>query len=133
MNTVRVGFGISFVLSYTIIIFEARHNVDLLVHGHIPYSFRRYLKLNIVLVSLTATVGILAPNIDVVLGLVGSTCSPMMMFVLPALFGLCSDNRSWLHPAKRGALLLFIFGSALIPTCTIIWAACDVAKAGWCG
>ena len=46
---------------------------------HKPYDFKRYLAWNIGIVAVTVTVGILAPGIDVVLGLVGSTCSPLMM------------------------------------------------------
>ena len=75
MDIVRVGFGLSFTFSYPIILFEARHNLDMLVFGDQPYSFKRYLCWNIGIVSLTLTAGILASGIDVVLGLVGSTCS----------------------------------------------------------
>ena len=129
---VRCGFGLSFVLSYPVIIFEARANIDLLLFGAVPYDFWRSFKLNVALVGITTLVGILAPTIDVVLGLVGSTCSPTMMFVLPALFGLKADDRPWTSPDKRPALGLLIFGCALIPVCSMVWALCDVAKMSFC-
>ena len=132
MDSVRSGFGISFVLSYPVIIFEARSNIDLLLFGQRPYCFWRYFKLNVALVGLTTLVGILAPSIDVVLGLVGSTCSPTMMFVLPALFGLKADDEPWTAPAKRPALALLVFGCTLIPVCTTVWALCDVAHMSFC-
>jgi hypothetical protein len=44
----------------------------------------------------------------------------MMMFVLPALFGLYEDETPWTSPRKRPALCLFIFGCALIPICTTV-------------
>jgi amino acid permease len=122
MDIVRVGFGLSFTFSYPIILFEARHNLDMLVFGDQPYSFKRYLCWNIGIVSLTLTVGILAPGIDVVLGLVGSTCSPMMVFVLPALFYLYSDEDPWSTGRKIPATMLLCWGVVLIPTCTAIWA-----------
>ena len=31
MDIVRVGFGFSFTLSYPVVLFEARHNLDMLV------------------------------------------------------------------------------------------------------
>jgi hypothetical protein len=97
MDSVRSGFGISFVLSYPVIIFEARSNIDLLLFGQRPYCFWRYFKLNVALVGLTTLVGILAPSIDVVLGLVGSTCSPTMCSCCPR----CSDSRRTTSPGQR--------------------------------
>lgn len=122
MNVVRVGFGLSFTFSYPIILFEARHNLDMLVFGDQPYTFKRYLGWNIGIVAITTTVGILAPGIEVVLGLVGSTCSPMMVFVMPALFYLYSDEDPWTNQRKVFAVMLLCWGAVLIPICTAVWA-----------
>jgi amino acid permease len=123
MDIVRTGFGLSFTFSYPIVLFEARHNLDMLIFGDDkPYSFNRYLGWNIGIVSLTTMVGILAPGIEVVLGLVGSTCSPMMVFVMPALFYLYTDEDSWYSGRKLPAFCLLCWGCALIPCCTAVWA-----------
>lgn len=121
MNVVRVGFGLSFTFSYPVVLFEARHNLDMLVFGDQPYSFQRYLGWNVGIVVITTTVGILAPGIEVVLGLVGSTCSPMMVFVLPALFYLYSDDDPWTTQRKVPAVMLLCWGIVLIPVCTAVW------------
>jgi amino acid permease len=102
-----------------------------------PYAFKRYLGWNIGIVTFTVTLGILASGIDLVLGLVGSTCSPMMMFVMPAAFylgALRKQQLASLHEDEEVqslssffwdelyAFLLLCWGLALIPCCTAVWA-----------
>ena len=138
MNIVRVGFGISMILSFPLMIWEARHNLDVLLFTssessnktRTKYSFRRFMVLNVLLLSIQTTVAILAPGIGPVIEFIGSTCSPLMMYILPALFVLKSSGnanstvtgyKSWLKREYAGELLLLLIGVILIPLCMFIW------------
>ena len=60
MNIVRVGFGISMILSFPLMIWEARHNLDVLLFTSSKssnkkrkkYSFKRFMLLNVLLLIL---------------------------------------------------------------------------------
>lgn len=131
MDVVRLGFGASLVFSYPIVLWEARKNLDVLIFGKLPYKFKRYLVLNISIISCTTLIGVVAPGIDSVLGLVGSTCSPMMVFILPSLFYLesyrinyTSSNTLWCREVLASqwkATTLLVFGTTLIPVCITAW------------
>ena len=74
MDIARVGFGISFILSFPLMVWEARHNIDTLAFGKRPFSWRRHFLVTAFVVGLSCTIGIVAGNIGIVLELVGSTC-----------------------------------------------------------
>ena len=84
--------------------------------------------LNAAIVCVTGTVGVATDKIETVLGFVGSTCSPMMIYVLPPLLFL--QSRKFMNPAElqasasdaKGAYMLLIFGIVLIPLCVTLWA-----------
>lgn len=88
MDAVRTGFGASMVLSFPLMVWEARHNLDVLIFGERPYAFWRNFGLNLAIVSVTGAVGMSVSELDQVLTVVGSTCSPLMVYILPALFYL---------------------------------------------
>ena len=138
MNIVRVGFGISMILSFPLMIWEARHNLDVLLFTSSKssnkkrkkYSFKRFMLLNVILLTIQTTVAILAPGIAPVIELIGSTCSPLMMYILPALFVLKSSGnatnantgmKSWCKKEFAGELILLFIGLTLIPLCLFIW------------
>lgn len=128
VDIISVGFGLAIIFSYPVVVWEARRNIQHLVFGDKEFSFDKYVMLNLVIVSITATVGILAAQIEVVLGLVGSTCSPMMIYVLPPLLYL--KSREFVKPSElpeykkrdAGAYLLLVFGLSVIPLCIVVWA-----------
>lgn len=122
MDVVRVGFGIALIFSYPVVVWEARRNLTTLIFGDMPYSFTRNFIMNLGIVAITTTVGVVAPGVESVLGVVGSTCSPMMMFVCPAAFYLRAEDGAWTAPHKLPALGLLIYGCVLIPVCTTVWA-----------
>jgi sodium-coupled neutral amino acid transporter 11 len=94
VDVVRLAFGLALVLSYPIVVWEARHNiVEILFNGRDMRQWE-HVGLNLVIVTATTAIGILAPDIEVVLKLVGSTCSPLMVFVLPSLFYLRATERN---------------------------------------
>jgi len=128
MDVVSVGFGLAIIFSYPVVVWEARRNIQHLVFGDAEFSFGRYVLLNASIVIVTGTIGVAAKQIETVLGIVGSTCSPMMIYVLPPLLFL--EARKFMNPAElqetsadaRGAYALLIFGVVLIPLCVVLWA-----------
>ena len=123
MDLVRCGFGLSCCLSYPLMVWEARHNIDLLAFGERPYKVWRPLGLTVSILTLALVVGMNASGIETVLELVGSTCSPCMVFILPALFYLKSqeDLGPWLQRRNLPALGLLAWGCLLVPASLFIW------------
>ena len=127
MNIVRAGFGVSMVLSFPLMIWEARHNVDVLLfakegtQSKLSYNFYRFLGLNIGLLTLITSTAVAAPGVSPVIELIGSTCSPIMMYVLPAMFLLQSQTTKWLRRENAKPLCLLFTGALLIPLCVFVW------------
>ena len=124
MDVVRTGFGIACVLSYPLMVWEARHNIDVLLFGNRPYAFWRNFCLNLGILSACGAIGMLVQDLDVVLGFVGSTCSPLMVFVLPALFYLIPSAKETRLPtfvcANAKVIFMLSWGVFLIPAC-LFW------------
>ena len=108
-------------------VWEARHNLDTLVFGRRPYKFSRHFAVTAFVVGLSCTIGILAPNIQIVLELVGSTCSPIMVYILPGLFFVKAMGGPVLTRKNAPALALIALGCTLIPLCLFIWVLKYVA------
>ena len=106
MDVSRVGYGVAVVLSYPIMLFELRHIVRLLSCGeHTPpvprlslsdaengQALRRAerkercvdLAVNLMVIVPCTVVALLVSNVDVVFGLIGSTMSPAIIFIMPS-------------------------------------------------
>mgnify|MGYP006979927357 CR=1 FL=1 len=130
-------------------VYEARRNLGFLccskhlddtgTLGCVPNFF-----LNLCIVGGTATVGIVIPlfttaALNFIIDFVGSTCSPTMVFVLPALFFLKATSGNDNFCCHRViAYILLIFGVLVIPICLTLWAlgiACSAQGANaseWC-
>ena len=106
-DIVRVGFAMSFVLSFPLILWEAREGVEelffsswlerpvnILGRAYSSSGLRRH-AINISIVSVCTAVGIIVPTITQVLTFVGATTSPMMVFILPPLFFLKVDGSEY--------------------------------------
>jgi len=128
-DVVRIGFGISLVFSYPIVVWEARENIREIVYGNdTPYSLKRHVCLNLAIITCTSIVGIVVQDIEMVLGLVGATCSPMMVYVLPPLFFLNSGAAVANGPRHvLAAKVMMYTGAVLIPGCVVVWCL-NVAK-----
>lgn len=136
IDVVRVGFGLALIFSYPVVVFEARRNLGFLCCSRRLDKLTGLLStmdnffLNLAIVGGTAAVGIGIPFVtttalDFVIDFVGSTCSPTMVFILPALFFLKATHGK--KPLdKYGcdrtvAYLLLIFGCLLVPVCLVLW------------
>ena len=122
MNIVRVGFGLSMVLSFPLMIWEVRHNLNELLFGGSDLVFGyRFVIFNIVLLILTTTIAIAAPGVGPVIELIGSTCSPLMVYILPALFFLHAKPGKMLRRENLAPLTLLTVGVVMIPVCLFMW------------
>lgn len=120
MDAVRLGFGISLVFTYPIVVWEARHCLSEILFGHHP-SYKQFFGLNAVIVLATTVVGMFASGIDEVLGIVGSTCSPMLVFILPTAFFLKAHPAPLISWKKMPSLIILVVGILLVPVCVTLW------------
>lgn len=90
MDVLRVGFGLALIFSFPVIIYEAREGIVHLFFQHSPsaHTPRFHFLLNLAMVSFACLIGILVPQIDTIFGIVGSTATPMIVFILPAALWL---------------------------------------------
>ena len=90
------------------------------VHSATRDSFRVHALLSIGLVILTSMIGAAVTNLEVVFGLVGSTCTPVIAYVLPALVyiksGAAAKNQDEILPRLTLGVGLF-----LIPFGLTVW------------
>jgi amino acid permease len=88
IDILRIGFALAIVFSFPIIIWEAKRGLEKQIWGlGLEYSLRRALLLNFALVTFCVILGALIPAsaLGLPLGFVGSTCSPLIMFILPCM------------------------------------------------
>lgn len=123
MDLLRAGFGVALVFSYPVIVYEARHSLDDLLFPGCPQTTARHVALNVGLVAVTCTLGIVLPKIEVVFSLVGSTCSPIVVFILPALFYLKASPAPAASTEKVPAWLVLAYGVLCIPISVGTWAS----------
>ena len=86
------------------------------------------------IVGCTLLVGMFLPTIGVPLGLIGSTCSPLIVFILPCLIFQAMDDKGMLKEPgitdsfrMRVKVVLYL-GYFLIPLSTIVWLLSLIGK-----
>ncbi|KAE8573627.1 hypothetical protein A483_HHAL012046, partial [Halyomorpha halys] len=115
-DVIKIGFLMSVAVSFPLVIFPCRASIHSLLFSkgyehaqtgsaHIPES--RFQCITLVIVTLSLVIGLLIPNIELVLGLVGSTIGVVICVVIPAVIfiSLSSKNNNERLLAK---LLVFI-------------------------
>lgn len=121
MDILRVGYGVSLILSYPVMLFELRHVLEKYAVGEDqPYSMRRHLAINTCVIALCTFVAIKVKSVGTMFGLIGSTTSPAIVFILPAFFYLKLRPDGQMRPF---AWILGTIGIALIPLCLYSWAS----------
>lgn len=99
---IKLGFVFSLAFSFPLVIFPCRASLNSLlfrrVHTHEPsinyLSESRFRCLTIAIVSISLTIGILVPNIEFVLGIVGSTIGVMICLIFPAVFFISINSKN---------------------------------------
>ncbi|XP_015190425.1 PREDICTED: putative sodium-coupled neutral amino acid transporter 10 [Polistes dominula] len=100
-DMIKMGFFFSVAFSFPLVIFPCRASLNSLlfrrVHTHEPSMNYmpevRFRCLTIAIVSFSVITGILMPNIEFVLGLVGSTIGVMICLMFPAAFFISMSNK----------------------------------------
>jgi len=120
MDILRVGYGISLILSYPVMLFELRHILEKYAVGDdADYSLKRHLIVNFVVISVCTAVAINVQSVGTMFGLIGSTTSPCIVFILPSVFylKLRPDGK-----ARPFAWILGAVGIILVPVSLWAWA-----------
>ncbi|XP_068976096.1 putative sodium-coupled neutral amino acid transporter 10 [Bombus flavifrons] len=98
---IKMGFVFSIAFSFPLVIFPCRASLNSLlfrrVYAHEPsinyLPETRFRCLTIIIVTVSLITGILIPNIEFVLGLVGSTIGVMICLILPAIFFISISSK----------------------------------------
>ncbi|XP_011639817.1 putative sodium-coupled neutral amino acid transporter 10 [Pogonomyrmex barbatus] len=99
---IKLGFVFSVAFSFPLVIFPCRASLNSLlfrrVYTHEPsvnyLPESRFRCLTIVIVSISLLIGILVPNIEFVLGIVGSTIGVMICLIFPAVFFVSISSKN---------------------------------------
>ncbi|KAL6434652.1 hypothetical protein ACFW04_006177 [Cataglyphis niger] len=99
---IKLGFVFSVAFSFPLVIFPCRASLNSLlfrrVYTHEPsinyLSEFRFRCLTVAIVSISLTIGILVPNIEFVLGIVGSTIGVMICLIFPAVFFISINSKN---------------------------------------
>ncbi|CAH1397663.1 unnamed protein product [Nezara viridula] len=102
-EVIKIGFLMSVAVSFPLVIFPCRASIHSLFFSkgyehaqtgsaHIPES--RFQCITLVIVTLSLVIGLLIPNIELVLGLVGSTIGVVICVVIPAVIFVSLSSKS---------------------------------------
>ncbi|XP_054285558.1 putative sodium-coupled neutral amino acid transporter 10 isoform X2 [Macrosteles quadrilineatus] len=119
-EVIKMGFVLSVAVSFPLVIFPCRaslhsllfrrgippHHELLSVSNHMPEL--RFKCITIVIVAIALVSGLLIPNIELVLGLVGSTIGVLICVIIPATFFLCLTTKN--NNERLLAQILFVTG-----------------------
>lgn len=94
------------------------------VHGHAETSWAIHFLLNVLIVGGTTLLGVRMPTVLAPLDLIGGTCSPLIVFILPAkiFLGIESLSHQGDQSKRLPATVMMYIGVALIPITTVVTA-----------
>ncbi|KAG8274062.1 putative sodium-coupled neutral amino acid transporter 10 isoform X2 [Homalodisca vitripennis] len=127
-EVIKMGFVLSIAVSFPLVIFPCRASLhSLLFRRGIPphqellsvtnhMTEGRFKCLTFAIVAVSLVTGILIPNIELVLGLVGSTIGVLICIMMPATLFLClttrqNNERLLAQVLWVGGLLIMVLGS----------------------
>lgn len=120
-NVLKLLYGIALSFAYPIVIWEARENVKLMfVDKEKHHLFRVHALLSIALVFVTLAVGSVINDLSIVFGFIGSTCTPIIAYILPSAVYMRSGAAKH-HEDERLPQFAFAFGLAVIPFGLTMW------------
>nr|XP_006813940.1 PREDICTED: putative sodium-coupled neutral amino acid transporter 10-like [Saccoglossus kowalevskii] len=139
-DLLKLGFVVSVVLSFPMMIFPCRASINTLLsgsegvslenpgggHEHIPSN--RFKGITVFIVILTLIIGIAIPNVETILGLTGATTGIMIGFIFPAtMFLKCLPK----GPGVKSAQLVLFLGIIIMfaSTYSTLMSRPDVSQA----
>ena len=130
MNVLRVGFGISFLLTFPLICWEVRATLDKIIFGDRPWTFRRHAGLSMGIVAACLIIGLSIKTVGQILDIIGSVFTPIMAFVMPGLFYIKSGAAK-ADGNTRKAWLVAGVGLFLVPACFVVWLLSEMKVKGF--
>ncbi|XP_019886701.1 putative sodium-coupled neutral amino acid transporter 10 isoform X2 [Ooceraea biroi] len=96
---IKLGFVFSLAFSFPLVIFPCRASLNSLLFRRVcvhtlQSKESRFRCLTIAIVAISLVIGILVPNIEFVLGIVGSTIGVMICLIFPAAFFVSISSRN---------------------------------------
>ena len=85
-----------------------------------PQKCGRHFLLTAATVGLAMVLAMYLPNIQVVFGILGSTCSAFVCYIVPAMFVLKTEEGPWYGSNKIMPTILMIGGAITGIVCTAI-------------
>ena len=85
-----------------------------------PQKCGRHFLLTAAIVGLAMVLAMYLPNIQVVFGILGSTCSAFVCYIVPAMFVLKTEEGPWYGSNKIMPTILMIGGAITGIVCTAI-------------
>lgn len=122
---IKLGFIITVAISFPLCLFPCRTSLHSLLfkqgvsHHDIGVNFipdRHFRALTISLVSITIGIAIMLPNIEFVLGIIGSTIGTMVCLILPAIIFVHGTNKNSAEKLKAQCVMLV--GMFILVACT---------------
>ncbi|CAK4072499.1 unnamed protein product [Aphanomyces euteiches] len=111
----RAAITFTVAVAYPLNIFPCRFSLDMMFFAQAKESLVRHVIVSTSLVALSLLLAIFCPNINVIFGIIGGTCSSVVCFCFPAAFILKLEPGPLLSREKLGPLCLFV-GAAVIGT-----------------
>lgn len=134
-DVIKMGFVLSVAVSFPLAIFPCRASLFSLLykrvqmhHHEAPSSYipeTRFKCLTISIISVSLAVGLLIPNIELVLGLVGSTIGVLICVMFPAVAFICISTKSSQERLLAQALVFIGVLILVLGTYATLYAASE--------
>jgi amino acid permease len=112
VDILLITTAVSIVLSFPVILWPARVSADRLFFLDRPYSYLRFVLEAAAILAISFVIAVAVPSFSTVLGLFGSLTNTCIGYVLPPLYFLKIDQRSWKQShIKKAAIALLVIGT----------------------
>ncbi|XP_043288115.1 putative sodium-coupled neutral amino acid transporter 10 isoform X2 [Venturia canescens] len=136
-DVIKMGFVFSVAFSFPLVIFPCRASLNSLLfrgaHGHDPainyIPEVRFRWLTFAIVSMSLGTGILIPNIEFLLGIIGSTIGVMICLIFPAAFFISISTKNTNERLIAQAILFLGMWIMVLGTYANIYAMEDSSNA----
>ncbi|GAB6031054.1 hypothetical protein CHUAL_007867 [Chamberlinius hualienensis] len=124
---IKLGFVLSVAMSFPLVVLPCRSSIYSLLFKKTtgPFDFGANLMpalgfktITFVIILSTFIIGLLCPNIEIVLGFVGSTIGVLICIIFPAMMFIKLTPKNTFE--KRGSQVVLAIGVVLLVTCTWI-------------
>lgn len=130
-SAVRLGYVVTLVLTFPLIVFAVRNILDAVIFGDTNrFEHLRFIVLTCGILAFAVFGSIMVPNIWVAFQFTGSTAAVIIGFILPGLVALKTDGAVTRVSHNRSAWSLLAVGAtvSILGVGTNIWSLCRIGK-----